>query len=81
MHDDVTLRQLGMRVEQFFDWYRRQEPEAVPDAAAEVMASFTYLSTHPTREQARKLLHVTESFTFGALWEEMRLAIAELARA
>lgn len=81
MHDAVTLRQLGLRVEQFFDWYRRQEPELVPDAAAELVASFTYLSTHPSREQARRLLPVTEAFAFGALWEEMRLALAEMARA
>lgn len=46
MHDAMTLRQLGLRVEQFFDWYRRQEPELVPDAAAEVVASFTYLYRH-----------------------------------
>lgn len=81
MYDDATLRQLGARVEQFFDWYRRQEPEAVPETAAEIVASFTYLSTHPSREQARRLLPVTETFTFGSLWEEMRLALAEMARA
>ncbi|MBE2253940.1 MAG: hypothetical protein IAE78_30710 [Myxococcus sp.] len=79
MHDD--LRKLGVRVEQFFDWYRRQEPELVPETAAEIVASFTYLSSHPSREQARKLLPATETFAFGALWEEMRLALKEMARA
>lgn len=81
MADDVMLRQLGRRVEQFFDWYRRQEPEAVPESAAEVVATFSYLSTHPSRDQARKLLPQTEVFSFGSIWEEMRLALAEMARA
>lgn len=81
MHDDVTLRQLGARVEQFFDWYRRQEPEVVPETAAEAVASFTYWTTHPSREQARKLLPLVERFSFGGLWEEMRLALLELAHA
>jgi hypothetical protein len=78
--DAATLRQLGARVEQFFDWYRRQEPEVVPETAAEVVASFAYLSTHPSREQARKLLPVAKIFSFGAHWEEMRLALDEMAR-
>lgn len=81
MYDAVTLRQLGVRVEQFFDWYRRQEPEVVPETAAELVASFTYLSTHPSRELARRLLPLTAGFSFGAVWEEMRLALAEMARA
>jgi hypothetical protein len=81
MQNELTLRQLGVRVEQFFDWYRRQEPEVMPDAAAEVVAGFGYLTTHPSRELARKLLATTEQFAFGSVWEEMRLALADLARA
>lgn len=81
MHNAVSLRQLGVRVEQFFDWYRRQEPEVVSETAAEAVASFTYWSSHPTREQARQLLPVVERLSFGGLWEEMRLALAEMAHA
>lgn len=81
MHDDVTLRQLGLRVEQFFDWYRRQEPDVVTEGAAEVVATFRYLSAHPSREVARRLLPLTEGVSYGAPWDEMRLALADMARA
>lgn len=81
MHDEMTLRQLGVRVEQFFDWFRRQEPELVPECAAEAVASFSYLTAHPSRERARQLLPRLEGVSLGGLWEEMRLAVAELARA
>jgi hypothetical protein len=81
MHDDVSLRQLGLRVEQYFDWYRRQEPDVVTEGAAEVVATFRYLSTHPSREVARRLLPLTEGISYGTPWEEMRLALADMARA
>ena len=80
MLDSTSLRALGARVEQYFDWYRRQDPE-MPDQAAEVVASFSYLTTHPSRDGARKLLPQTEAFSLGSMWEEMRLALADMARA
>ncbi len=73
------IRSLGPRLEQYFDWYRRQEPD-VPQEAASVVDRFVQLVRGPANaEAARRLLQDAAGFDFGTLWEEMRLALLTLA--
>lgn len=75
-----TVRSVARRLENYFDWYLRMDPDA-SSAACELFNRFTALVNGPVnRTEAKKLLDETRGFALGSPWEEMRLALQTLSR-
>jgi hypothetical protein len=74
-----TVRSVATRLEHFFDWYVRTDPD-VPAEAVQLLSRFNALAWGPSNAAAaKKLLEETNGFTLGSPWEEMRLALRTLA--
>lgn len=74
-----SVRSAAARIEQYFEWYVRVDPE-VPSAVWTLLSRFHDLLEHPDDERAaRQLLADTRGFSYGSPWEELRLAVAQLA--
>jgi len=79
MHRD-SIRPVADRLEQYFDWYVRADPDATPEAAA-LVSRFVKLARSEARcaREAQRLLRESRGFALGSAWEEMRAALAVLA--
>jgi hypothetical protein len=74
-----SVRSVATRLENYFDWYVRIDPE-VPSAVWSLVSRFSALVNGPADEaEARQLLDETKGFSFGSPWEELRLALSQLA--
>jgi hypothetical protein len=75
-----TVRSVATRLENYFDWYVRIDPD-VPAEAVQLLSRFTELAWGPSDSAAAKrLLDESRGFTLGSPWEEMRAALQTLAR-
>lgn len=74
-----SVRSIASRLETYFDWYVRVDPE-VPSAVWSLLSRFSALVNGPQNvAAARQLLAETQAFSLGSPWEELRLALAQLA--
>ena len=74
-----SVRSIASRLESYFDWYVRVDPE-VPSAVWSLLSRFSALVNGPENvDAARQLLDETKAFSLGSPWEELRLALARLA--
>ena len=74
-----SVRSVAIRLESYFDWYVRVDPE-VPSAVWSLLSRFSALVNGPENVvAARQLLDETKGFSLGSPWEELRLALAQLA--
>ena len=74
-----SVRSIASRLETYFDWYVRVDPE-VPSAVWSLLSRFSALVNGPENvDAARQLLDETKAFSLGSPWEELRLALARLA--
>ncbi len=74
-----SVRSIASRLETYFDWYVRVDPE-VPSAVWSLLSRFSALVNGPENvAAARQLLDETQAFSLGSPWEELRLALARLA--
>lgn len=81
MMQPESIRPIADRLESYFDWYMRIDPDVTP-AAANIVARFVQLSRRKTsRKEAKELLKASDGFSLGSAWEEMRAALMLLARA
>ena len=75
-----SVRSIASRLETYFDWYVRVDPE-VPSAVWSLLTRFSALVNGPENvAAARQLLDETKGFSLGSPWEELRLALARLAQ-
>ncbi|MFZ5441985.1 MAG: hypothetical protein ACOZQL_18410 [Myxococcota bacterium] len=75
-----TVRSVARRLENYFDWYLRIDPDA-SSAAVALVSRFTQLANGPVNaNEAKKLLDETRAFALGSPWEEMRMALLTLSR-
>ncbi|MFO0595096.1 MAG: hypothetical protein U0228_07325 [Myxococcaceae bacterium] len=74
-----SVRSVAQRLETYFEWYFRIDPDA-SSAAVSLVSRFNKLvrGTGDATE-ARKLLDDTSTLSLGSPWEEMRLALMTLA--
>jgi hypothetical protein len=74
-----SVRSVAHRLESYFDWYVRVDPE-VPSAVWSLLSRFSALVEGPANAAAAKqLLDETRAYSLGSPWEELRLALAQLA--
>jgi len=74
-----SVRSVATRLETYFEWYVRVDPE-VPSAVWSLLSRFSALVEGPSNPPAaQQLLDDTRGFSFGSPWEELRLALAQLA--
>jgi hypothetical protein len=74
-----SVRSVATRLESYFDWYVRVDPE-VPSAVWSLLSRFSALVEGPENQAAaRQLLDETKAYSLGSPWEELRLALAQLA--
>ena len=76
-----SIRPVAQRLEQYFDWYLRADPDATTEAA-DVVSRFLRLVEGPSSPtEAKALLDDSGAFSLGSAWEEMRAALRVLAHA
>lgn len=74
-----SVRSVATRLESYFDWYVRVDPE-VPSAVWSLLSRFSALVEGPTNvAAAQQLLDETKAFSLGSPWEELRLTLTQLA--
>ena len=74
-----SVRSIATRLESYFDWYVRVDPE-VPSAVCTLLSRFSALVNGPANAAAaQQLLDETRGYSLGSPWEELRLALAQLA--
>jgi hypothetical protein len=74
-----SVRSVANRLESYFEWYVRVDPE-VPSAVWSLLSRFSALVEGPANVAvAQQLLDETKGFSLGSPWEELRLALAQLA--
>lgn len=74
-----SVRSVATRLESYFDWYVRVDPE-VPSAVWSLLSRFSALVEGPANvAAAQQLLDETKAFSFGSPWEELRLTLTQLA--
>lgn len=74
-----SVRSVATRLQSYFDWYVRVDPE-VPSAVWSLLSRFSELVEGPANEAvAKQLLDETRGYSLGSPWEELRLALAQLA--
>lgn len=74
-----SVRSIAQRLEHYFDWYLRSDPDASSAAVALVNRFTTLVQGHADATEAKRLLDDTRGFSLGSPWEEMRLALMQLA--
>jgi hypothetical protein len=75
-----TVRSVAGRLERYFDWYARVDPD-VPGEAVQLVARFFALAHgRVDRKAAKQLLEESGGFSLGSPWEELRVALRTLAR-
>jgi len=80
MHHD-SIRAVADRLEKYFDWYLRVDPDVTPAHAA-IVDRFVQLATGPTSTpEAKALLEASDGMALGSAWEEMRATLRVLAHA
>lgn len=74
-----SLRSVAQRLESYFDWYFRMDPDASASAVGLVNRFNRLVRGTGDATEARRLLQETSTVSLGSPWEEMRLALATLA--
>ena len=74
-----SLRSVAERLENYFDWYFRIDPDATAWAVTLVNRFNRLVSGSGDAVEAKKLLDDTSGVSLGSPWEEMRLALLTLA--
>lgn len=73
------VRSVARRLERYFDWYVRVDPD-MPGEAVQLVSRFTALAQGRSDPRAaRALLEESRGFALGSPWEEMRAALRTLA--
>jgi hypothetical protein len=76
-----SVRSVADRLENYFEWYLRTDPDA-SSAVVTLVNRFTALVAGPVdTAEAKRLLDDTRGFALGSPWEEMRLTLMTLAHA
>jgi len=76
-----SVRSVADRLENYFEWYLRTDPDA-SSAVVTLVSRFTALVAGPANKaEAKRLLDDTRGFSLGSPWEEMRLTLMTLATA
>jgi hypothetical protein len=74
-----SVRSVAQRLENYFEWYFRIDPDASAWAVTVVSRFQKLVRGTGDAAEAKKLLDESASFSFGSPWEEMRLALLTLA--
>lgn len=74
-----SLRSVAQRLENYFEWYFRIDPDATAWAVTLVSRFNQLVSGTGDAAEAKKLLDDTSGLSLGSPWEEMRLALLTLA--
>ncbi|MBL8914052.1 MAG: hypothetical protein JNM17_25330 [Archangium sp.] len=74
-----SLRSVAQRLENYFEWYFRIDPDATAWAVTLVSRFNKLVSGTGDALEAKKLLDDTSGVSLGSPWEEMRLALLTLA--
>jgi hypothetical protein len=76
-----SVRSVAERLDNYFEWYLRTDPDA-SSAVVSLVARFTALVAGPVdTAEAKRLLDDTRGISLGSPWEEMRMALMTLTRA
>jgi hypothetical protein len=76
-----SIRPVAQRLEQYFDWYLRADPDATMEAADLVSRFLKLVDGEAPPNEAQALYDETAAFSLGSAWEEMRAALQLLAHA
>ncbi|MCC6338340.1 MAG: hypothetical protein IT380_30640 [Myxococcales bacterium] len=76
-----SIRPTAQRLEQYFNWYLRADPDATSEAADLVSRFLQLVSGPASAQEAKLLLDKSGAFALGSAWEEMRAALRVMARA
>lgn len=80
MKEPESVRSISKRLGNYFEWYLRIDPDA-PSAVWPLVTRFRELMEGPANMAAAKqLLEETKGISLGSPWEELRAALAQLAR-
>lgn len=74
------VRSVARRLERYFDWYFRYDPDMPREAALLVTRFLALARGRVDAREAKKLLDESRGFALGSPWEEMRAALKVLAR-
>lgn len=74
-----SLRSVAQRLENYFEWYFRIDPDATAWAVTLVSRFNRLVSGTGDAAEAKRLLDDTSGVSLGSPWEEMRLALLTLA--
>lgn len=74
-----SLRSVAQRLEDYFEWYFRIDPDASSWAVSLVARFSSLVKGQGDSAEAKRLLDETSTLSFGSPWEEMRLALLTLA--
>ncbi len=80
MHPE-TVRAVAARLQSYFEWYVRTDPDASEATVALVSRFSAVAQCGADRADARSLLEAMRGVSLGSPFEEMRLALARLAAA
>jgi hypothetical protein len=76
-----AIRPVAQRLEQYFAWYLRSDPDATAEAA-ELVSRFLRLVSGPaSAQEAKVLFDESGAHALGSPWEEMRAALKAMAQA
>jgi|APLak6261675434_1056106.scaffolds.fasta_scaffold01051_5 hypothetical protein len=79
MQQAESVRSVADRLESYFEWYLRTDPDA-SSAVVTLVSRFSALVAGPANAaEAKRLLDDTRGFALGSPWEEMRLQLLRLA--
>lgn len=76
-----SIRPVAQRLEQYFDWYLRADPDATSEAADLVSRFLKLVEGDAPPNEAQALYDESAAFSLGSAWEEMRAALKLLAHA
>ncbi len=74
-----SVNSVAERLETYFEWYMHSDPDA-SSVVGELVSRFYALVAGPSNvAEAKRLLDDTSGVSLGSPWEEMRLALKQLA--
>lgn len=76
-----SIRPVAQRLEQYFDWYLRADPDATAEAADLVSRFLKLVDGSAPPNEAQALYDESGAYSLGSAWEEMRAALKLLAHA
>ncbi|MEW5741999.1 MAG: hypothetical protein AB1938_24000 [Myxococcota bacterium] len=76
-----SIRPVAQRLEQYFNWYLRTDPDATAEAADLVSRFLALVSGPASAQEAKVLFDRSGAYALGSAWEEMRAALKVMAHA